>query len=61
MVSFPETCVAFDWEIRIRISDLQSKAKSENGLHREIRPDFMDFLLYRSIEKSAKGFVKLFS
>ena len=50
---------------------LQSNAKSENGFHfleirprggfqlRNPNPDFMDFLLYRMIEKSEKEFAKL--
>ena len=52
-----------DLDFKIRISDLQSNAKSEKGFqrwdHAEIHDLFFDFHFYRSIGKSEKGFVKL--
>ena len=47
--SFWDTKGAFDWEIRIRISDLKSNAKSENGFNAEI--SVFGFPFYRSLRK----------
>ena len=46
-----------DLDFKIRISDLQSNAKSENVTTPKYL--FLDFPFYRSIGKSEKGFEKL--
>ena len=48
--------INLDLDFRIRISDLQSNAKSENVYPKYL---FLDFPFYRSIGKSEKGFEKL--
>ena len=48
-----------DLDFEIRISDLQSNAKSENGFQNAeimLRHLFLAFHFYRSIGKSEKGF-----
>ena len=50
-----------DLDFEIRISDLQSNAKSENGFQNAeimLRHLFLDFHFYRSIGKSEKRFKK---